>query len=551
MQIKNILKSSIKRNYIVNLLYFLSLYFILVFRAPEDFFSPYLWAEDGTILIESAIYDGISGVFIPGNGTYWVIQKILALLCYWVVIPSGSILLLPYLMQISFKIIAVLSIIYFVSNRFEWIIKEKFYRFIVCIFIILLMPQNSSEVLTCETALPFEMFFWVFLLGLDLLFSRKNMPNLKETFFLSLFSMSFAGAPLVFLLICVCFTFWLIKEIKNRTLSFKLFCFQFLKILALFATCIAQISVLLSGNRVNNDFDLLNRIFLNFKSFIFFPYWQIFHSWIAFCIGLLLWLLIAYASKTSWKVLLYYAGFSYIYMLYCSFTSATNSFYSGEMVTRYVFICYEISVLYIFSSIIKLYKCKTFCKQILSGSLACTFLILALKTYNVPTIGAEFAEIYEKNCSVFDKNGTDQTVIPIGPWEPWILTIPTRMSSYQYENDILFNVESIDGYRIGDENYGLIDKDNKSYIHLVGWVKTAEDNELLNKIYLKFANKYIAASKIQIRDVFDKENIKHNGFDFVVDINYLQEGENSLELVAQSENGEWHKGVITLNFSFI
>ena len=72
-------------------IYFLILYALLVFRAPSDFFQPYLWAEDGTVLIQGSIYNGIQSVFQVGNGAYWVIPKLIALLCYWSVKPFNSI----------------------------------------------------------------------------------------------------------------------------------------------------------------------------------------------------------------------------------------------------------------------------------------------------------------------------------------------------------------------------------------------------------------------------------------------------------------------------
>ena len=142
-----------------NLLFFLILFGLLVYRTPDDFFQPYLWAEDGSILIQGAIYNGISGLFVPGNGTYWVIQKLVALLCYWLVLPTNSIAALPYLMQIFSKILGTLSVMYFISHRFQCHVLNSIYLLAISAAISLLMQQHSYDLLATETPLALVLLF--------------------------------------------------------------------------------------------------------------------------------------------------------------------------------------------------------------------------------------------------------------------------------------------------------------------------------------------------------------------------------------------------------
>ena len=194
-----------------NLLFFLILFGLLVYRTPDDFFQPYLWAEDGSVLIQGSIYNGISGLFVPDIGTYWVIQKLLALLCYWLGLPTHSIAGLPYLMQIFSKILGTLSVMYFISDKFQWLVPKKIYRFGICAAIILLMPQHSYDVLTCETSLPFELFFAAFLIGLDLLCSGKyEMPSWGQAFFLAVLSLSTASALCIAAIVAAAFFQWIL-----------------------------------------------------------------------------------------------------------------------------------------------------------------------------------------------------------------------------------------------------------------------------------------------------------------------------------------------------
>ena len=50
-----------------NFLYFVALFLLLAFRSPMDLITPYLWAEDGTVLIRESVYEGLSIIAKQGN----------------------------------------------------------------------------------------------------------------------------------------------------------------------------------------------------------------------------------------------------------------------------------------------------------------------------------------------------------------------------------------------------------------------------------------------------------------------------------------------------
>lgn len=527
------------------IMYFLTLYVLLVFRTPKDFFQPYLWAEDGSVLIQQAIQNGLSSVFMVGNGTYWVMQKIVALICYWSVCPFRSIVLLPYIMQIVSKIIITLSVMYFISDRFEWLMPEKKYRFFICIGVVLLMSQNASDTLTCETAFPFPLFFVVYLIGLDLLCSSKvEMLNWKQTFFMTLLSLSSAEALCIGAIAVVIAIRYYAYKIRENKLQISQCCFDGIKLLLILSSVFLQTQCVLSGGRVSQQIEITKRIILNTKSFMFFPYWNQFHTWIAFFGGLLVWILIWSKSRISSFILIYSAGFSYLAMLYNCM--AESEAYSGVMTSRYVFICFEIAAFMLGIAICKLIKNPDKESRALAYICLLCAIIVSLRTYDVPVIGYEYADCYKSSSVVFDKNGKDVVIIPVGPWKPWTCEIPANIRANKMEEDLEIGIESIDGKMIGDSDFGLLTSDDNW--ELIGWVKSSKDNEVLKNLFIKEAAIYIAAESIDVRAVFDGQKLSHNGYRFNLTKGYdvLKEGVDALEFVGQTEDGVWHSGRVTV-----
>ena len=548
---KNYISVSSWRDWIRNaskweyIMYFLTLYVLLVFRAPKDFFQPYLWAEDGDVLISQAIWDGVSSIFAVGNGTYWMMPRMVALICYWSVRPFGSIVLLPYIMQIVSKIIITFSVMYFISDRFEWLIPEKKYRFFVCIGVVLLMSQNASDVLTCDIAFPFPLFFVVYLIGLDLLCSAKiEMLNWKQTFFMTLLSLSNADGLCIGVVAVVIAIRYYAHKIRENKLQISQCCFDGIKLLLILSAAFLQTQCVLSGGRVSQQIEITKRIILNTKSFMFFPYWNQFHTWLAFFGGLLIWILIWKKSRISSFVLIYSAGFSYLAMLYNCM--AESEAYSGVMTSRYVFVCFEIAAFMMGSAICKLIKNTDRGSKVLAYICSLFAITVSLCTYDIPVIGSEYANCYKSSSVVFDKNGKDIAIIPVGPWKPWACKIPANIRANKMVEDLEIGIESIDGKMVGTSEFGLLTSD--ANWELSGWIKSSRGNDVLENLFIKKDTTYIAAESIDTREAFGEKQLLYNGYKFNITERYdvLTEGGSILEFVGQTSDGVWHSGRIAV-----
>lgn len=542
--------SKIKQSFSENTIFFLVLFVLLALRAPKDLFTPYLWAEDGAVIIQGAIYDGVKAIFTPGNGAYWVIQKALGVLCYWAVLPTNSIAALPYLLQIVSKMLTVFSIMYFMSDRFQWLVPKKIYRFAICIGIVLLIPQHASDLVTCDTSLPFALFFTAFLISLDLLCSGKyEMLSRWQTVFFVLLSLSIASAPCIAAIAITVFAQWLFMQIKSKTVDRKQIFWAVLKLLAVLLAVLIQTQQVLSSGRVNADLDMLNRILLNTKSFIFFPYWNQLHSWTAFFIGLACWLNLCYFAKLPWKVPVYCGAFSFLYMLYCSMVGSPEEFYSGLMTGRFVVTSFEISALMIGLAITRLWDSRRKINRNIGYVLLAGIMVLSLKTYNIEVIGSASAESYKMHNGVFAVNGSDHAFISIGPWHPWIMRIPADISTKPMEDDLEIGIEVIDGIFVHNENFAHIRSD--SYHSASGWVRTSTPNQTLQKLFVKLGNQYVAAEKITIRDNFQNNALTHNGWEFYLHPDYFTDGSTTLEIVGETADGKWHRGFISFSTTLV
>ena len=529
---------------------FVSLFLLLAMHAPADLFTPYLWAEDGVVLISGAIYNGIKALFIPGNGAYWVIQKLLAWLCYLVVLPFNSITALPYLQQIAAKALATLSILYFTSEKFSWVLKDTIQRFFVCVAIVLLFPK-ACDVVTCETSLPFYFVFPVFLIGLDVLCSPKAaLPSVPQTIFMSLFALSSAAAPFVLLIVVAAAIRAAI--VHRTTLLARPKTALLIDAAKIAVICIAvwlQLSTVLSSERTNTNLELLRRAWLTTKYFLFIPYLHGLHghpSWVVWLIGLVAWLCAWKVVKVPCIVLLYSGAFSWGYVLLCSMVGTAHDFYSYDtLASRYGFACYEIAAFVMALAIVTLLNAKT---RLRSMGIVAAFLLLitALRHYDIPLVGAEFAAAYKQNSPLFDRKGTDRVFIPIGPWSLWEMSIPASISDKDFIDDIEFLVETTNGAVIGSENYGKLDfrAGSSGIVNLSGWARTGVANQTFSKLLVKspVSGAYRPATFLRVRSDFHGEPIQHNGFTFMLPKEYFSAGTSVLEVYGKTADGAWHHG---------
>ena len=97
-----------------------------------DNFASYLWCEDGLALINDAIYRGPASLFDAPRGTIWFIPRLIGFISYHICRMLKDITYLPQLMSLITKVVATGGFMYFMSDRFEWIVKERAWRFIIC-----------------------------------------------------------------------------------------------------------------------------------------------------------------------------------------------------------------------------------------------------------------------------------------------------------------------------------------------------------------------------------------------------------------------------------
>lgn len=544
-----------------NVLYFMALFSLLAFRTPADLFTPYLWAEDGKVLIHGAIYDGLKGLAMPGNGAYWVIQRALGLSCYWLVRPFGNIVALPYVMQVLAKALHVLAVMYFMSERFVWFVPKKIYRFAICAGIILFMPYHASDVLTCETSLPFGLFFGAFLIGLDLLCSgRYEIPNIGQTVYLTLLALSIASAPCIGVLAVAAVLQWAachLKKVKKKgeKTGIGIWAVACVRLCVILAAVGIQTECVVSSGRVSRDLELLHRVLLNTKSFMFFPYWNLFHSWAAFFGGAAIWVIVLYLTRIPWRVVAYCGGFSYLYMFYCCMVGKAGDMYVGLMAGRYVFTCFEIAAFLCGIAMVRLWERQCRIGKHIAFVAGFAAAIMALRTYDVSVIQPEVAQAYKAYSGVFDAEGEDCVWIPIAPWRPWALDIPADISRQPVVDDLEFGVEYLDNKLTGTEGFGVLD--DKSFWDISGWARTGTKNQRMKRLLLKKGNSYIATTELTVREWFHDEKIEHNGFKFHVgsannaSVMWLQDGVTTLELVGETDDGVWHSGRMDIQTAFI
>jgi hypothetical protein len=208
---------SLKTNSI-NVLYSLFILFLIYsLRAPADSFTSYLWAEDGCNLIQGPIDEGIVSICDTAPGFYWVIPRVIGYLCYKLCLFMNAMAILPMIQGLVTKVVAVIGVGYFISNRFDWVIKERVNRFVISLLVILSIPYYASDVITCDLSVPFILNFTVFLIGLDLLCGPKaRCITYLEALFLCAQGLSNAAAPFAAIVALGALIRWLLFRIKTK-----------------------------------------------------------------------------------------------------------------------------------------------------------------------------------------------------------------------------------------------------------------------------------------------------------------------------------------------
>ena len=497
------------KKHLESIIFFIVLFLLYSFRTPGNLTEPYLWAEDGRVLIQRAIYDGFGSLFIVGNGFYWSMQRLLVLILYYILLPFSNITLLPQMMTYADGAIITLSVLYFTSNRFEWVLHGKYARFITCIFVILLFPNNASDITNCTTSMPFALFFAAFIIGLDLLCGPKAaMPNIKQTIFLVLMCLSHASAIFIAAFCGFAALRWLIFKLREKSLKYKDFAIQATKLFFIFASALLQTITLLNSGRSSAELDLLTRITVVARNFPVFPYVnELLRSSLTIPILVaVLWVFLLMISSVSKWVVMYCALFSYVMLFISSFTVGSAEAWMRSNTGRYYFFSYQAVTFLACILMFQLYRSGRLRKQ-LGVIIAAVMVIVSLRTYNVPLVGAESSYFYKNYVSFFVPDGSERMIIPVGPWRPWSFPLPVELSNKGFsELHLNARIHSISQQQRGDSAWGTIWDINAE----------VEDGRIPVRLWIHHDNVFFPARNTNGTFIVDHDRALSEGLELVI-----------------------------------
>ena len=236
-------------------------------------------------------------------------------------------------------------------------------------------------------------------------------------------------------------------------------------------------------------------------------------------------------------------------MLYNCMAENVKDAYLGNMTSRYVFISFEIAAFMLGVAISKLIARVDRGSLILAYICLTCAMVTCLRTYDVDVIGEKYADCYKIASVAFDAGGTDDVIIPIGPWEPWTLKIPASISDNKMKEDLIIGIENVDQKGIDDIGFGTLTSTDNWKIS--GWIKSSKDNEILRNLFIKKGKIYIAVETLEVRDDFQGQNLRHNGYEFNIirEHELIKEGKNTLEFVGQTNDGTWHCGKLLVEIN--
>ena len=455
----------LKNKTLQNIIYFLMIFTVFVMRCPKDLFTPYLWGEDGTILITDSAMEGIFAIDNVTNGTLWVIQKTVGVISYYIAVLFRSFSSLPMIQGVITKFLEALGISYFLSDKFSFLVKERFVRFLFCIMTILTFPTNSIDVITCDTSLPFILIIPVFLIGVYLFCGGKDeetgyyvkLPTVFQTVFLCLMAISSASAPLIGGMCALCGLLWLFERIKAKKLTMKEFAPAAVKMACVGLSVLIQLITVMSSDRAPTELALKDRIYLTVRNYVFWPKWMISSSkWLfaerlrvcdvpynshlpALCIFLFLAGIAFYAflfisKKVDRRVMAFSVLSSYLFFLLCSFTGEIKEFLVGLAVgQRFVYLPVYISMMLILLFSYNLSKeeekLKVPVKKIFSAGVVLLFLVLYIPDYIMTPANDYLYEYWEMSCDDFSFEGDDIISCRIGPWGNWRTDFPADFTN--------------------------------------------------------------------------------------------------------------------------
>lgn len=535
---------------------FIALYLLYVMRTPGDSFTSYLWAEDGQMLMTDAIAAGLKSITLKGNGAYWVIPKLIGVVCYWISLPFQSITHLATFQGLVTKLVGAASIGWFLSDRFSWVLKDLFQRFLVCAGIIFLMPA-ALDVYTCDTSIQFLLNFTVFLVGLDLLVNKKiRAMSWPVTGFLLIQTLSSAAAPVTAAVAGCGFLRWIFDGYRKKQLKLHLVLIEIAKVGIIGAAAILQILTAFSGSRVSGSLQLWDRIIACLKVYPFFPYYQSMQNWGMFVFCIVCWIAILFLAKFPVRLGIYCFSYSWLFLCMCSMTNTAEDILvnfkvvvSDKILERYILLS---SMVMIFMLLIALIRIQEKRIRWMTAAVVMTVCVpIAAQAFQVRIWGEEYITGYDQNICSYDKVGSDRLWISIGPTPNWHLVIPSTITEKISEEEARGEL-----YWIGKQaaaDHVVIDTSGVAIP--VNGSLTDQNGEPFEQIFLKLGDGiYLGAMLCEEEDrilegTSEAMAGKSGEFNICVPLASFPEGEGQLEFIGKKADGTCCRKVFEFNTS--
>ena len=453
---------------------FIVLFLLYSCRVWPDNFTSYLWCEDGIAMISDAIFSGPSSLFDASNGSCWFIPRFISFISYQICLLFRDITYLPQLQGFITKALAAGCLMYFMSDRFEWLVKERAWRFVICAMVVLAIPGSAYETMPVDTSVPFVLNFTVFLIGLDTLLGPVRRPvSIGETVLLTIQAVSTAAAPFCGAVAVFACARWLfVKPEKDR--SARGVVTGIVCTLVVSGATLFQLLTTLMSSREVSELSLGRRLVVCTQDFVFFPYLTSYENVLLWILGLAGWVIIVLLAKLSWKLIAYCAAYGYAFLFYCSMTGEPDQI--TEVIetgigARYYMMNYMIAFL-LLGVCINLLFASDRVRKLDGAVLLLAVLVIAYPTYLIDMPNVESAFSYDYCSNLFDPEGDNKLVIPVAPDARYRMVIPWDSSDYKSSGcDAQAFLETVNGQNVNDVIY-LTDEQEEVLIT----VQTADKN---------------------------------------------------------------------------
>lgn len=190
---------------------------LLIFmRRPDMLLTPQPWAEDGTIFITQALAFSWNAIILPYAGYVHFFPRVVTMFAVELSqCLSGSLLYVPFIMNLSAVLLSAWSVIHLCKEKFKWLALFK-YRFFASLCVIAI--PHASEVFGSITNVHWWLGYYLFLESWNL-YVTKRIPSIGNVFLLAATTLS---SPLGGLWAVVIFFVLIQKVYEEKVISWNL-----------------------------------------------------------------------------------------------------------------------------------------------------------------------------------------------------------------------------------------------------------------------------------------------------------------------------------------